>query len=271
MNIATNKNDHLSGVIYLPTIKLDQNPQQPRLRTNDTKLEALSENIRIYGVLEPILVCRRDDNYSLIAGHRRLAAAIKVGLEEIPARILSSEFNDYLAAAVSENMLREDLNPLEVAIALNDLADGGANRKALCAISGLSSPSVSELLHLKVIPIDVSRECISNNDTSKRFLIQLSHFKAENEIRAAYQYFLEHKQLPSRQKRSYIASKEIMNPLELLTMLNKSLTESTDIYYTAGNISDEKFRLGIVSLLENLKNHGWFIPKKFDVSNPDRA
>jgi ParB/RepB/Spo0J family partition protein len=256
-----------SEMQYLAINKLDQNPQQPRFGANDKKMVALADSVKMYGVLEPVLVCRRDGNYTLIAGHRRFVAAIMAGLEEIPARILSSEFSDYLGAAVSENMLREGLNTLEVAMALNELAHSGADRKTLCAISGLSSSSVSELLRLKVIPREVCMECVENNDTTKRFLIQLSRYTTGNEIHAAYQYFLEHKQLPARQKRSYASSKQMNKPLELLTLLNKSINEADDIDYMSESVTNNMFRMGIGSLLENLKKHGWFLPQKFDMSN----
>lgn len=269
MNSTTAETSQQSEMLYIAINKLDQNPQQPRFGTNDKKMEALTDSIKMYGVLEPILVCRRDDgNYTIIAGHRRRAAAILAGFEEIPARIWSSEFSNYLGAAVSENMLREGLNTLEVALALNELADSGVDRKTLCAISGLSSSSVSELLLLRVIPRDVCMECIENNDTAKRFLIQLSRYKTGNEIHEAYHYFLAHKRLPPRQKRKYALSKQMKNPLELLAMLNKSLNETENIDYTAGNETNDMFRLGIGLLLKNLKEHGWFLPQEFDASNP---
>lgn len=268
MNSTIEKNGQLSELVYLPISHIKQNPQQPRYGTDNKKMVALAESIRIYGVLEPVLVCQNSGIFTIIAGHRRLAAAIIANLEEIPARILSNAFIDYLGVALSENMLRADLNALEVAMALNELSDGGADRITLCTISGLSSPSVSELLRLRVIPKDVCMECIVNGDTTKRFLIQLSLYNTETKIQAAYQFFLKHKQLPPRQKRSYVAGKQMKKPLELLTLLNKSLTETGDIDYTADSVTDDMFRQGISFLFDNLKNHGWFIPQEFDASNP---
>lgn len=255
-------------LIYISIDKIEQNPQQPRFGWNDKKLVALADSVKNYGVLEPVLVCQRENHLTLIAGHRRLAAATIAGLTEIPVRILPAKFIDDLgAAAITENMLRVDLNTLEVAMAIGVLVEGGAERKALCVITGLSSPSVSELLRLNKIPRHICIMCIENGHTTKKFLNQLSLFDGENKICEAYLFFLENKQLPPRQKRVYGASSKNLNLLKLLNKLIKCLEDNTNIDYLSESEMAEKFRIGIGAFHEKLKKHGWFIPQEFDISN----
>lgn len=258
------------GQLYLPINSILHNPLQPRHVVADGKLINLAENIKICGILEPVLVCQDEfevDQYTLLAGHRRLAAATLAGLDRIPARILPAQVHGFLLTAVAENLLREDLNTVEMAMLLGKLSGWGVDRKSLCKITGLKSPSISESLRINMIPQDILKKCVSNRDTIKRFLIQLSLYGNEHEIYAAYQYYLEHKQLPPRQKRSYAAKNAKKKLLELLNKLNQCLTETANIDYSAESELDDMFRAGIADLLNTLKNQGWFFPREFDASN----
>lgn len=193
----------MSLLASIPIRRIKPNPQQPRMAKNDKKLKTLADNIKLVGVLEPVLIYpKKDEYYMLIAGHRRLAAATMVGLESIPAIIIPSELATPLEAAVSENMLREDLNAIEVAHAMSVLEVMGADRKNLCAITGLSSSSISELLKINTISGKILQQCIANGNISKRFLIKLSQFDLQD-MAPAYDHYLKHKALPPREKRNY--------------------------------------------------------------------
>lgn len=257
-----------SGQLYLDIMSIRDNPHQLRLNMSDKKLNDLTENIRMYGVLEPVLVCRFDNHtYTLIAGHRRLISSIVLGLKQIPARILPVQTIDLLGIAVTENMLREDCGTIEVALALGKLSELGAGRKNLCDITMLSFSSIAELLRIGKIPRSLLRECQQNGNTSKRFLIQLSRFGSEKEISEAYRHFQEHHKLPERRKRKYASNGNMKEILYLLSKLNVKLKENTDFDSLAVSPLEIKLRVEVTDFINGLKNCGLFMPPEFDASN----
>ncbi|MBC8078991.1 MAG: ParB/RepB/Spo0J family partition protein [Gorillibacterium sp.] len=253
---------------FLPIHLVDQNPQQPRILMDEKHLAALAASIAEIGVLEPILVHKHEhQRFMLIAGHQRLAAAEMAGLKSIPARILPAHMINILAAAVTENMLRQDLDVIEIARALDKLAGMGADRNNLCVFSGMSKSSVSELIRINRIPWEVLEDCLRTGKTKKRFLIQLSRCGDADEIKNAYCFYCEFGQLPSREKREYAPTKKMLKPLALLRELNVSLNETVCIDYLGESDLDDKFRNEMVALIKSIKKRGWFIPNIFDASN----
>ncbi|MBE6017406.1 MAG: ParB/RepB/Spo0J family partition protein [Lachnospiraceae bacterium] len=108
------------------TLKLSQiepNRKQPRKKFDEESLAELTQSIQQYGVIEPIVVCKRDDYYEIVAGERRWRAAKKAGLKEIP--VVLKEYSEKEIAEISliENIQREDLNPVEEAKAYKVLID----------------------------------------------------------------------------------------------------------------------------------------------------
>lgn len=108
------------------TLKLSQiepNRKQPRKKFDEEALAELASSIKQYGVIEPIVVCKRDDYYEIVAGERRWRAAKKAGLKEIP--VVLKEYSEKEIAEISliENIQREDLNPVEEAKAYKILID----------------------------------------------------------------------------------------------------------------------------------------------------
>jgi ParB family chromosome partitioning protein len=99
------------------------NPSQPRLRLDEARLEELAASIRANGVLQPILVRPYANGYQLVAGERRLAAAQRAGLLQIPAQVRDVPDDRLLEFALIENLQREPLNPLEEAQAFQRLME----------------------------------------------------------------------------------------------------------------------------------------------------
>jgi len=123
-----------NAVFWIETGKISPNPFQPRREFDQEKLNDLAESIRAYGVLQPLVVTRketvRDDGgigveYELLAGERRLRASKIVGLPQVPVLIRSGANNDRekLEISIIENLQREDLNPVERARAFKRLAE----------------------------------------------------------------------------------------------------------------------------------------------------
>lgn len=102
---------------------IEPNPEQPRTNFDEDKLVALSKNIEQYGVISPIIVRKNEKNrfYTIIAGERRWRAAKMAGLKEVP--VVVKDYDEKIASEVAliENLQREDLNPLEEAVAINEL------------------------------------------------------------------------------------------------------------------------------------------------------
>ena len=103
--------------------EVEPNREQPRKNFDDEKLEELAESIKMFGLLQPILVQKRDDHYEIIAGERRWRAALKAGLKEIPVIIRDYTEKEILELSLIENLQRENLNPIEEAQAYKRLMD----------------------------------------------------------------------------------------------------------------------------------------------------
>lgn len=102
---------------------VDPNPMQPRKNFEAEALEALAASIRVHGILQPLIVTRREDRYELIAGERRLRSAKIAGLEKVPVLIRSMDEQAKLELALIENIQRAELNPIELATAYRMLVD----------------------------------------------------------------------------------------------------------------------------------------------------
>ena len=126
----------------------------PRTSSERTRLAHLEESIRRHGVLQPVLVTRDgNERYRVIAGHRRIAAATAAGLSEIPAIVRPvADDTRGLDLALVENIARQDLNPVEEAIAFQRLVDAGLTRKGVAQAVGVSQKRVTERLALLDLP-----------------------------------------------------------------------------------------------------------------------
>jgi ParB family chromosome partitioning protein len=134
------------------------NPRQPRADYEPGELAGLADSIRMHGVLQPILVTYDEDTgqYTLVAGQRRLLAAIQAGLGSIPAIIRAAGEQQRLELALIENLQREDLNALEAAEAYRQLADDfSLSHEEIAARVGKSRAAVSNTLRLLKLPDSV--------------------------------------------------------------------------------------------------------------------
>ena len=138
----------------LPVRLIKPNPKQPRTNFDPEALAGLAASIESSGVVQPLLVRPLlDGSYELIAGERRWRAAQQAGLEKIPAIVRDSEHAERLQVALIENMVREDLNPVEEARACAALVeDLGLSKEDLARRVGRSRPAVSNLIRLLDLP-----------------------------------------------------------------------------------------------------------------------
>jgi ParB family chromosome partitioning protein len=139
--------------------QIEPNPDQPRAQFDAAALEALAGSIGSVGVLQPLIVRPLDDGrYELVAGERRLRAAQKAGIARVPAVVRTSPEDERLQAALIENMVREDLNPVEEARACASLVDDlGISKEELARRVGRSRAAISNLIRLLDLPDPVLR------------------------------------------------------------------------------------------------------------------
>ncbi len=141
--------DPESTVVQVPVAKIDPNPVQPRARFDTQALKELAASIRTDGVLQPVLVRPDGDRYTLIVGERRLKASRLAGLASVPAIVREIGADKILEITLVENIQREDLNPIEIAGALERmLVDLHLTHEELAARTGLSRTSVTNHLRL---------------------------------------------------------------------------------------------------------------------------
>lgn len=136
-------------VRQIPLDQIEVNPMQPRQAFPAEALQELADSIRAQGVLQPILVRRRDRRWQLIAGERRLRAARLAGLSAIPALVKALPDDRVLEIALIENLQREDLNPMEHARALQQLATRfQMSQERIAQRTGKDRATVANLLRL---------------------------------------------------------------------------------------------------------------------------
>lgn len=133
--------------------KIHPNPKQPRTHFNETELEELSESIREHGVLQPLLVRKKGDEFEIIAGERRYQASKIAGLSELPVIIKDVDDQKMLELALIENLQRSDLNPIEEAKGYRQLIKAsGMTQEALSKAVSKSRSAITNSLRLLDLP-----------------------------------------------------------------------------------------------------------------------
>lgn len=147
---------------------IDPNPDQPRSAFEPAALEALASSISTAGLLQPLIVRPAPDGrYELVAGERRLRAAAKAGLERVPVVVRESPEDERLQAALIENVVREDLNPVDEARACAALVDDlGISKEDLAGRLGRSRASISNLIRILDLP-DGALELVASGKLSE--------------------------------------------------------------------------------------------------------
>ena len=170
----------------LPVDLIEPNPEQPRSSFEPAALDALAGSISSAGLLQPLIVRPLDGGrFELVAGERRWRAAQKAGLDRVPAVIRTSPEDERLQAALIENMVREDLNPVEEARACAALVDDlGISKEELARRVGRSRAAISNLIRLLDLPDQVLK-LLAKGDLTEghgRAILQLSDQDARTKL-----------------------------------------------------------------------------------------
>ena len=154
-----------AGAIEVDVDLLAPSDQQPRVMLDDAKLEELAASIKSNGIIQPILVRRTGNSYRIIAGERRWRAAQRAGLLKVPVLVRDvpdGSERQLLELALVENLQREDLNPIDEALAYQRLAEEfGLTQDHIAAAVGKDRSSVANYLRLLRLPEEVRGDLAS--------------------------------------------------------------------------------------------------------------
>lgn len=152
-----NDYEQSGAVIKIPLTQIEVNPFQPRVEFNEEALTDLAESIKIHGVVQPITVRKLSDKkFQLIAGERRLRASKLASQKDIPAYVRVANDQESLEIALIENIQREDLNALEIALNYQRLLDEcSLTHEDLSTRLGKSRTAVTNYLRLLKLPPDI--------------------------------------------------------------------------------------------------------------------
>lgn len=170
--------DEIKGsIMELKLNDISPNAEQPRKQFDQEKLEELASSIRENGIIQPIIVCKSQVGYKIVAGERRWRAARLAGLTVVPAIVRELTDLQVLQHALIENIQRQDLNPLEEADALDKLIkEHHMTQEKLASIVGRSRPAIANTLRLLNLPEQI-KKYVMNEDLSAghaRALLPLS-------------------------------------------------------------------------------------------------
>lgn len=141
--------DNVQGVIEVDLHEIEPGVTQPRKYFNDEALKELATSIKEHGIIQPLIVKKELDYYSIIAGERRFRAARIAGLKKVPVIVKDYNEGEMLQIALIENLQREDLNPIEEALCYKKLMDEYLFRQEDISVKvGKSRSSISNMLNL---------------------------------------------------------------------------------------------------------------------------
>ena len=141
------------GVTEVEIGLIRPNPSQPRKHFDEEKLDELATSIREHGVVQPLILRPRGEGYDLVAGERRWRAARLAGLRTVPAMVREFTEAQVMEISLIENLQREDLNPMEEALAFRRLTEEfGLNQEELGKRLGKSRPQITNTLRLLNLP-----------------------------------------------------------------------------------------------------------------------
>ncbi len=206
----------------LKTIEVEPNRDQPRKRFDQEALEELAESIKQYGVIQPIVVTKKDGYYSIIAGERRWRASKMAGLTEIPAIIRDDDERINSEISLIENMQREDLNPFEKAVGVKTLIDKyGLTQEEIGKKLGKSRSTIANtirILNLEPRVLEMAKEgklteghckaLLAITDPEKQYLTAVQLLERGSSVRQIEKR-AKIKQTAEEQNRNHILYKNI--------------------------------------------------------------
>jgi ParB family transcriptional regulator, chromosome partitioning protein len=185
---AANRNieNEAGGVFEIEVGRIDPNPDQPRREFEPGALQQLADSIRQHGVLQPVVVRQAGSRYELVMGERRFRASQLAGRRSVPAVVLDVDPADRLELAIVENVQRQDLNPIELALAYQALSRAGHTQEQIGRKVSMDRSSVANHIRLldlsRVIQADVEAGRLSMGHA--KALLQIPDHEVREGLRA---------------------------------------------------------------------------------------
>lgn len=173
--------DYSPRIRMIKIDKIDPSPQQARSELGN--IRELMASIKEKGILEPILIRKKNDRFEIIAGERRYKAASSIGLSEVPCIEMNVSDNEAMELALIENMQRKDLDPFEEADGLRSLAEQyGYNHEQIAKKIGKARSTITEIINISKIPKDLRDICIEFSIKSRGTLIEIAKQKNRDDM-----------------------------------------------------------------------------------------
>jgi ParB family transcriptional regulator, chromosome partitioning protein len=167
-NTATATAAAPTNVVEISVDEIVSNPYQPRTVFDDHAIEELAKTIHTHGIIQPIIVRRKDQGYELIAGERRLRAVRTLEWRTIPAIVRDMNDAQTASAALIENLQREGLTPIEEAVAYQQLLElHGLTQESLAQRLGKGQSTIANKLRLLHLPSDVQQALLARQITER--------------------------------------------------------------------------------------------------------
>ena len=182
-NVVEEEKVHEGEVVQkLKLIEVEPNRDQPRRNFDEEAIEDLSNSIKEYGVIQPIIVTKQDNYYKIVAGERRWRASKKAGLTEIPAIVRDYDEQRNNEIALIENIQREDLNPIDEASSISNIIKlRGYTQEEFASKFGKSRTYVTNMLGLLKLPEEV-KKMVEKNSLSMSHARVLSKMDDEGKV-----------------------------------------------------------------------------------------
>jgi len=241
------------GKLYdLPIIDLKPDPNQPRKSMDPQALEELVASIKTHGIIQPILfrVVADSPYLIIVAGERRFKAAQQVGLPTVPGICVEGNPSEI---ALVENLLRQDLTPVEEAEALDRLLkEQSYTHEQLAAIIGKARNTLTEILSLTRLPQEVRDECRSSTTTARKTLIEIARKKQDRGMITAWNQYKDKvaKAAAGRTKREKVPE----SAADILNLVSKTVNKLGGLDMSAWT-EDEKnaFNQTLMELQESIQ------------------
>lgn len=182
----------LGSISNLPLTSIETNPFQPRTEFEEIALNELAQSIKEHGIIQPITVRKLGyDKYQIISGERRFRAAQMIGLKEIPAYIRIANDQQMLEIALIENIQREDLNPIEIALSYQRLIDEcKLTQEEVSKRVGKQRSTIANYLRLLKLPAPIQK-ALQNNEITMGHARALINIENEDKQLALFALILE--------------------------------------------------------------------------------
>ena len=219
------KKENVSRETLIKISEIEPNREQPRRNFNEDSLQELAESIKQHGVIQPLILQKKDTYYEIIAGERRWRAARTAGLKEIPAIIKEYSSQEVIEIALIENIQREDLNPIEEASAYKKLIiEFHLKQDELAERVSKSRTTITNAIRLLKLAPEIQEMLIDERLSSGHARALLPIEDKEKQVAIAHKVFDEHLSVRETEKL-------VRNLLKETPDKTEKKQEEKDIFY----------------------------------------